>query len=377
MKNFETVEKKLGFGAMRLPMISREEPDMAQIEKMVDAFMANGGRYFDSAFTYLHGLSESILGKALVARYPRDSFLIATKTPMFEPVPQEELYRRVDIQLERYGIDYFDYYLLHNVTGERVNFFTDNGAWEFLKDIKEKGIAKHIGFSTHDGPETIDRLLTEHPEIDFIQLQINFADWESENVHARENYEVAKKHGVPVVVMEPIKGGSLVNLNDKVKERLKETNPDMAIPEWALRFAASLDNVAVVLSGMSTEEQVLDNCEKFKDTRKLTDDEQKALEDAREIIKNTPTVPCTTCRYCMEVCPIGMKIPELLSAYNETLKFGAFGGHLKYVQNTGGNNPKTSDCLKCGACEGTCPQNIKITEYLDKLTDIYATYVRP
>ena len=371
MKGFETVNKKLGFGAMRLPMFSPTEPDMKQIEKMVDYFLDRGYNYFDTAFTYLGGLSESILGKALIARYPRETYCIATKTPMFEPIPQSELYKRLDIQRERFGSDYIDYYLLHNIAGKRVDYFRDNGAWEFLNDIKERGIAKHIGFSFHDTADVLDKLLTDHPEVDFAQLQINYIDWFSDSIQSKANYDVAVKHNKPVIVMEPIKGGALANVSEDVKARFKETTPDMSCSEWALRFAASLDNVAVVLSGMSTIDQMQENADKMMNERKLSDEEYKAIDDVRKIIESIPTVPCTGCNYCMEVCPVGIRIPKMISAYNGYKMYGKIGGQSTYMMNAIREGVKPSECLQCHACEGNCPQRLDITKYLSEVAEIY------
>ena len=371
MKGFESVTKKLGFGAMRLPMISENNADFPQVEEMVDYFLEKGYTYFDSAFTYLGGNSESILGKVLVSRYPRESFLIATKTPMFTPVPQSELYKRVDIQLKRYGIEYFDYYLLHNIAGERERYFRENGAWEFINDIKDRGIAKHIGFSFHDNAEMLDRLLTEHPEVDFVQLQINYIDWLSEKVQSKACYEVAVKHGKPVVVMEPIKGGSLAQMPDSVRDVFNRVNPDMQPPEWALRFVTSLDNVAVVLSGMSTIGQMKENADNMSDNRKLTEKEYAAIDEVRDIISAIPTVPCTSCNYCGEVCPMGIRIYRMLQAYNEYQLYGYQGGRTTYYRNAVSSGVRPSECLECLACEGNCPQQIEITKYLKEVDAIY------
>ena len=356
---------------MRLPMLSRDEADMPQVEEMVDLFLEGEYKYFDSAFTYLNSNSESILGKALVARHPRESFRIATKTPMHSPVPQSVLYERIDIQRARYGIDYFDYYLLHNVSGERVKRFEEAGAWEFLRDIKERGITKHIGFSCHDTAETLDRLLTEHPEVDFVQLQINFIDWLSESVQSKAVYDVATRHGVPVIVMEPIKGGSLMNIPDSAKEVLKAANPDMSLAEWGLRFAQSLDNVAIVLSGMSTIDQVRENVAVMQDDRKLTESEYAAIDEVRRILDSIPTVPCTDCRYCTEVCPMGINIPQFMSAYNGYQIYGKQGGLRSFRGATRNDAPMPSQCVECLSCENTCPQHIEITKYLKEVSAIY------
>lgn len=371
MKGFENVKRKLGFGAMRLPMFSETEPDMKQITEMVDCFMERGYNYFDSAFTYLGGHSEEYLGKALVSRYPREDFLLATKSPMFEPTPQSELYKRIDVQRGRYGTDYFDYYLLHNIAGVREKYFRENGAWEFLSDVKEKGIVKHIGFSFHDGPEMLDRLLTEHPEVDFVQLQINYMDWFNETVRSKDNYEVAVKHGKPVIVMEPIKGGSLMGMPKEISDIFKKANPDMSFAQWALRYVISLENVAVVLSGMSTIEQMRENTEFMKDERVLTDDEQKVIDQVREAMGKVPIVGCTACRYCTEVCPVGIKIPELIAGYNDYIRYGEAGGRSAYMMNAVRSGVAPSECLECHACEGNCPQQIEITKYLKEMTRLY------
>lgn len=370
-KVFDKAEKKLGFGFMRLPMISGDEVDIEQTKEMVDYFFKKGYTYCDTAFTYLNGNSEKAIGEAVVARYPRESFTIATKTPMFKPITKEEMYERLHTQLARFGTDYIDYYLLHNIGAQRVQYFEESGAWDFIKEIKEKGYVKHIGFSFHDSAEVLDDILTRHPEAEFVQLQINYVDWLSDNVQSKKNYEVCCKHGKPVVVMEPIKGGALVSLPDEAVEVLKAANPNMSLAEWALRYVESLDNVAVVLSGMSTIDQMKENADNMVDQRPLTDAEMAAIDKVREILNKIPTVPCTKCGYCMEVCPVGIQIPSMLSSYNGYQLFGYGGGINDYRNHAIKNGVRPSACVECHSCEGNCPQQIKITDYLKKVTEYY------
>ena len=273
---------KLGFGLMRLPMIG-EEVDIEQTKEMVDLFMQAGFTYFDTAYGYLGGKSEEAVKTAIVDRYPRDSFTIATKLPAWAGAKTaEEAKEMFFTSLRRTGAGYFDFYLLHNLGGERTTKFDEYGIWEFVQEQKAKGLIKHLGFSMHDSAEALDKVLTEHPEVEFVQLQINYADWDSTSVQSRLCYETARRHGKPVVIMEPVKGGSLANLPESVAKVFKAAEPDSSIASWALRYAASLDGLVTVLSGMSTVDQMKDNLSVMKGFTKLNDQQMAVIEEAKK-----------------------------------------------------------------------------------------------
>ncbi len=359
---------KLGFGLMRLPMLG-EEVDIEQVKQMVDKFMAAGFTYFDTAYGYIGGKSEAAAKVALVDRYPRDSFTLATKLPAWAgPKTAEEARQMFWTSLERTGAGYFDFYLLHNIGAPRIKFFDDYGIWEFLKERKAEGLIRHLGFSFHDSPEMLDRVLTEHPDMDFVQLQINYADWEDPGIQSRACWETARKHGKAVVIMEPVKGGTLANLAEDVRKPFADAG--MTPVEGALRFAASLDGVITVLSGMSTLEQMEQNIALMKDFRPLDEKEMAVIDKAREILKSRPVIPCTNCRYCAPGCPMSIPIPDIFQARNKDLIYGDRAGALGFYKMVAAS-AKASDCVACGQCEGACPQHIGI---IDALKAIAADY---
>ena len=289
---------KLGFGLMRLPMLG-EKVDIEQTKTMVDHFLAAGFNYFDTAYGYLGGKSEAAAKVALVDRYPRDKFYLATKLPAFAANNAEEARQMFYTSLERTGAGYFDFYLLHNLGDNRTEKYEEYGIWDFVKEQKEKGLIRHIGFSMHDKADALDKVLTQHPEAEFVQLQINYADWESDSVQSRKCYEVARKHGKSVIIMEPVKGGSLANLPDSVADVFHQADADASMSSWALRFAASLDGLVTVLSGMSNLEQMDDNLKTMKDMKPLTDADRAVIDRARQAMEAIPHVPCTGCQYCV------------------------------------------------------------------------------
>ncbi len=303
--NSNTVPK-LGFGCMRFPLTDPKDVtaiDIDQVKEMVDLFMDAGGTYFDTAFVYHDGHSEVALREALVERYPRDSFTIATKCLAWALPDAEAAKACLDTSLERLGTDYVDYYLLHNVGGERTKKFDDFGLWKWAQEMKAAGRIRNVGFSMHDGAETLDQLLDEHPEVDFIQLQVNYLDWESPVVQSRRNMEVARKHGKPVVIMEPARGGRLADLPAAVAAPLLEARPDLSQASWAYRFCCNQPGVLTVLSGMSTPDQVRQNVAEWREHGDaFSPREQKALDAACKVLASVPTVPCTNCRYCVKDC---------------------------------------------------------------------------
>lgn len=358
---------KLGFGLMRLP---RKGPftDVEQVKQMVDLFMEAGFTYFDTAFVYMG--SEDAIRKALVERYPRESFTLATKLNAFMMAPTEKAAKNQFYKsLERTGAGYFDYYLLHALMENNYTKYDKFHLWDFVKEQKEKGLIRHFGFSFHAGPELLDQLLTAHPEVDFVQLQINYADWENKTVTSRANYEVARKHGKSIVVMEPVKGGTLADPPAEVKKLFSEYHPEMSYASWAIRFVASLDGIITVLSGMSNVAQMQDNLSYMKNFQPLNDDEQKIIQQAQRILGDSATIPCTACHYCTEGCPKNIPIPEIFSAMNKQLGNGQHAqAKSAYAQATAGKGT-ASDCIHCRQCERACPQYLPITEFLKQSAD--------
>ena len=362
---------KLGFGLMRLPM-NGEEVDIEQTKEMVDQFMAKGFTYFDTAFGYTGGKSEEAVKTAIVDRYPRESFQIATKLPAWTAANAEDAKEMFNISLKRTGAGYFDFYLLHNVAEERMNSFDDFGIWDYVRELKEKGLIRHIGFSFHDNAQVLDKVLTAHPEMEFVQLQINYADWESPTVQARACYEVAKKHNKPIIIMEPIKGGALANMPDSVRKIFKAADPNASIASWAIRYAASLDNLITVLSGMSTIDQMKDNLSYMESFKPLTEDEKEVVTKAQEVLSAIPSIPCTSCQYCVDSCPQNIKIPDFINAMNRKTIFEDYEGAKHGYGMTimfGSNKP--SECIACGVCESVCPQKIAIIDTLKTAVELF------
>ncbi len=358
---------KLGFGLMRLPKKGLRT-DIEQVKKMVDLFMEAGFTYFDTAFVY--GTSEQDIKKALVDRYPRDSYTLATKLNAFmmchdEKSAKEQFYK----SLERTGAGYFDYYLLHALMDLNYKKYDKYHIWDFVKEQKEKGLIKNFGFSFHAGPELLDKLLTEHPEVDFIQLQLNYADWNDPTVNSRLNYEMARKHGKSIVVMEPVKGGKLADPPKEVKKLFSAYAPDMSPASWAIRFVASLDGIITVLSGMSNIAQMEDNLSYMKNFKPLNEEEQKIIREAQKILRRSAEIPCTACHYCTDGCPKQIPIPDIFAAANLQLGNGQTAqAKERYSAITEGH--RASDCIGCKQCENACPQHLKITEFLKQCAEM-------
>lgn len=364
---------KMGFGCMRLPLLDKNDPksiDMLQFEQMVDAFMEAGNTYFDTAFVYHEGESEVALGKALVTRYPRESFTIATKCLAWALPNKEAAQECLDVSLKRLGTDYVDYYLLHNVGGKRTAKFDEYGMWDFAQEQKVAGKIRYVGFSIHDDAKCLDRLLTAHPEMDFVQLQVNYLDWDDPKFDAKRLMEVAAAHGKPVIIMEPARGGVLCKLPEDIAGILEEAKPGSTPAEWAYRFCWNLPNVIAVLSGMSSIDQARENLASYRDNKPFDDSERAALEKVMGELRSMASVPCTACGYCIEGCPSHVKIPDIMALLNleEMTRDREFVKGLYSWQAAEG---RASECIRCGACEDMCPQGIGIIEQLERAAEQY------
>ena len=362
--------KKLGFGLMRLPKIDDDHIDIEQTKKMVDLFMDAGFTYFDTAWAYAG--SEDAIRQALVERYPRESFKLATKNAAWiNCKTKEDATSQFETSLKQTGAGYFDFYLLHNLGEARTKYFDDFDLWSWVQEKKAAGLIKHIGFSFHSTPEELETILNAHPEMEFVQLQINYADWENPAIQSRACYEVARKHGKPVVIMEPVKGGMLATPPESVEKILKDAEPDASAASWAVRFAANLEGVITVLSGMSNIEQMQDNLSYMKDFNGLSAKEKETLDKAQEELKKIPLIPCTTCNYCAKVCPMEIGISGSFTAMNYLTLYGSKPQAL-HQENwlVGGHGRKSAtECVKCGKCEEVCPQHIKIRDELEKVAE--------
>ena len=365
--------KKLGFGLMRLPRLDPNNEgsiDLEQTKQMVDTFLQRGFTYFDTAWMYCAFKSENAVKDALTSRHPRESYTLATKLHAAYIHSMDDRDAIFNTQREKTGVEYFDYYLLHDVGVEHYEIYKKYDCFAWIAEKKRQGLIKHMGFSFHDTAEVLDKILTEHPEMEFVQLQINYLDWDSEGVQSRKCYEVATKHGKPVIVMEPVKGGTLAKLPAAAETLLRQADPGASIPSWAVRFAASLPNVKMVLSGMSSTDQLLDNTGYMQDFVPLTQQEQAVIAQAVGIINASIAIPCTGCAYCTEGCPMHIAIPKYFSLYNaemQELKEKDFTSQGTYYDNLTLKFGKASDCIACGQCESVCPQHLPIIENLKRV----------
>ena len=363
---------KLGFGLMRLPKLENGEIDLEQVKEMVDLFMAAGQTYFDTAYVYDDGKSEEAARLALVERYDRGSFTLCTKLNAWmgahdETSAKQQFYT----SLERTGAGYFDYYLLHALQPSNYHLYDDWHLWDFVKEQKAKGLIRHWGFSFHATPEILEQVLCAHPDAEFVQLQINYADWESEKVAARKCYEIARRHGKSIVVMEPVKGGALANPQPDVAALFKAAAPQSSAASWAIRYAASLDGIITVLSGMSNAAQMRDNLSFMKDFKPLSDEEQSVIRKAQQMLGASKAIPCTGCSYCTPGCPMNIPIPEIFAAMNRRLSFGQLERSRADYFSATANKGRANNCIGCGQCESACPQQLSVMELLKTCASVF------
>lgn len=361
---------KLGFGLMRLPKDKQGQIKLDEVQRMVDSYMERGFNYFDTAYVY-EG-SEEAIRQTLVEKYPRDVYTLADKLPAWKLTCQEDVERIFQESLNRTGVDYFDFYLLHSVEKSHYPTYEKYQCFDFIREMKKQGKIKYMGFSFHDDADFLDKVLTEHPEIDFVQLQLNYLDWENGVIQSRRNYEVARKHHKPIIVMEPVKGGTLASFSDDIEKIYKDYVPQKSIASWALRYVASLEGVMTILSGMSNAQQMNDNLDTMTHFEKINNEEAKLIKQVTDQVLSYPTIPCTKCRYCTPGCPMHIQIPDLFTAYNSAKMYGENRRYDTYYKDhsTGDYQPAKA-CIACGQCESVCPQHLEIISLLKEVSEVF------
>lgn len=361
---------KLGFGLMRLPE-KDGKIDYDHVCKMVDAYMNTGMNYFDTAYVYHGGNSERMVKEAIVKRYDRDKFTVASKLPAWEIRSMEDRDRVFNEQLERTGLEYFDYYLLHSLEdGHNYEVYEKFDCFNWGINKREEGKIKHLGFSFHGTPELLETVLDKHPEIEFVQIQLNYADWDNKVVHSGKLYDILLKRNIPMIIMEPVKGGTLASMAPELEAMFKEANPDASIASWALRFVGSLPGVVTILSGMSNMEQIEDNLKTFTDFKALDENEKRVIDAVVTKMLDLPLIPCTGCRYCCDGCPAKISIPDIFNAVNTLRKFPGDNRPRFFYNGLINRSGKASDCLSCGQCERVCPQHLPIIDLMKEASEI-------
>ena len=362
------MELKLGFGCMRLPM-KDGNVDYDEFNKMIDYYMSNGFNYFDTAHGYIGGLSEKAIGDCLSPRYKREDYILTNKLTGNYFKKREDIIPLTKEQLRICGVEYFDYYLMHAQDRNSYKHFMECDAYNEALKLKEMGLIKHIGISFHDTADVLDMILSEHPEVEIVQIQLNYVDYDSAGVQSKKCYEVCEKYNKRVLVMEPVKGGGLVRLPEEAKKVFDSLGNDLSYASYAIRFAASFDNVYMVLSGMSNLDQMKDNVSFMKEFKPLNDKEYEAINKVKDILKSLGGIECTACRYCVEGCPKRISIPDLFACYNAKKQFNDWNSAMYYRLHT--KDAKASDCIKCGKCESVCPQHLKIRELLEEVSKTF------
>lgn len=366
-----TYKSKFGFGCMRLPKTDENDPskvDQELFNRMVDIYMEKGFNYFDTSYAYHNGASEIAIRKAVVERYPRESFKICDKMPTWALTSPEDNDKFVNEMLERLGIDYFDVFFLHNINVPWYKLAKDNNAFEYVKKMKDEGIAKQIGFSFHEKADLLKEVLYEYGDmLDIVQLELNYLDWEDPSIEARKCYDLCVQHGLDVYVMEPLKGGVIVNPSDEIKNDFKHFNPNKSIASFAIRFCASLEHVKMVLSGMSNMEDLLDNCDTYENFEVLADEEYEFLEKMAKKLKDNVAVACSECGYCVDACPEMIPIPEYFHLYNTNKNQPESNIYKLYFDKLADERVPADECSYCGTCIDYCTQKIDIPEVLEEV----------
>ena len=361
---------KLGFGLMRLPE-KAGVIDHEQVCNMVDKYMQAGMNYFDTAYVYHGGKSEVAAREAVVKRYPRESFMIATKLPAWEIKKAGDIERIFNEQLERAGVDYFDFYLLHSIEdGSNYDTYVKYDCFDWCMKRKEEGKIKHFGFSFHGSPELLESIVDAHPEVEFVQIQLNYLDRTNPVVRSQELYDILHKRNIPIIVMEPVRGGMLAGFAPEIEAKFKALQPEKSIASWALRFVGSLPGVMTILSGMSNEEQMDDNIGTFKSFEPLSDDEFRVVDEVTEDILSIPQIGCTACKYCCDGCPMKISIPDVFRTINTLRRYPDDWRSKNFYSGLIQRSGKASDCVGCGQCERVCPQHLPIIELMKEAADI-------
>lgn len=362
MCEFENIKKNFGFGCMRLPM-KDGEIDYAEFSRMVDLFMAEGFNYFDTARVYHEGFSETAIRDCIAKRYPRESFILTDKLSDSLFKTEEDIRPLFQKQLESCGVEYFDIYLMHAQNKSSFEKYKKCRAYEQAFELKKEGKVKHVGISFHDTADVLEEILTEYPQVEVVQIQFNYVDYDDPAVQAKLCYEVCRKHGKPVIVMEPVRGGNLANLPDRAKNIFDELHGGSAA-SYAIRYAAGFDGIIMVLSGMSNIEQLKDNLSYMKDFKPLDETELEAVKKVCEVFRSMHLIPCTACRYCIDGCPKHISIPDLFSCLNTKNMYRDWNADFYYNDVYTKHNGKASECIECGKCEKSCPQHLEIRALL-------------
>ncbi|MCR5202053.1 MAG: aldo/keto reductase [Lachnospiraceae bacterium] len=366
------VEKmpKLGFGLMRLPE-KDGEIEMDRVCKMVDSYMKSGLNYFDTAYVYHGGKSEVVAREAVVKRYPRDSFTIATKLPAWEIKKEEDIERIFNEQLERAGVDYFDFYLLHSVEdGNNYDTYVKYDCFKWGVKKKEEGKIKHFGFSFHGSPELLEEIVDSHPEIEFVQIQLNYLDRTNPVVRSGELYDILHKRNIPIIVMEPVRGGMLANMTPENEARFKAVRPNDSMASWALRYVGSLPGIMTILSGMSAEDQMEDNLKTFTNFEPVSEEEMAVINEVTDDILSVPQIGCTACKYCVDGCPMNISIPDVFRTINTLRRYPDDWRSKNFYSGVTATHGKAEDCIACGQCESVCPQHLPIIELMKEAAEI-------
>ena len=361
---------KLGFGLMRLPE-NDGVIDLESVCRMVDKYMQSGMNYFDTAYIYHGGKSETAAREALVKRYPRDSFMLATKLPAWEMKCRDDADRIFNEQLDRAGVDYFDLYLLHSIEeGNNYDTYVKYDCFEWGMKKKAEGKIRHFGFSFHGSPELLEEVLDNHPEVEFVQIQFNYLDRTNPVVRSQRLYEILRNRQIPIIIMEPVRGGMLADLGPETEKKFKARQPGKSVASWALRYIGSLPGIMTILSGMSSEDQMDDNINTFKNFEPMAEDEVRIIDEVTADILSVPQIGCTACKYCCDGCPQRISIPDVFRTINTLRRYPDDWRSKNFYEGLVSRSGRASDCIACGQCERVCPQHLPIIDLLKEAAGI-------